>query len=287
MSEKTGRIHRHNYEKDFTVMSNKLVEDEILSWIAKSLLWYMLSRPADWMVYRAQLAKVYKGSKRGNGKDAVDSAFEELLKMRYIIYTAKDKETKKYIHRYDVYPSPQDPQGVEIQKQIPEPVKPVRVSRGQGLNTPQTRTYSLPRKEKESVGVDPVGSSPSKIFIRGKGDKIAPLDQTDLYKQIIAKNVSWSGEEIAYAWKVLSEYTGVVYDWWQFVSGTVNKYRNKLKSDKASGQSKRETTRCKKTRESKVLSRDKDSCLTSDSSERPCQSSASVMDYVNMLRNGS
>src|SRR5690606_35347557 len=93
MSDQTHRIHRHNYESFFTVFSNTLWENERLSWASKSLLAYMLSRPPNWVVYRGQLASIYKGDKRGNGKDAVDSCFQELIELGFIIYTPKDEKT--------------------------------------------------------------------------------------------------------------------------------------------------------------------------------------------------
>lgn len=150
MSEDTGRIHRHNYESSFTIMPHHIVEHENLSWVAKSILWYLLSRPLDWKVYRAQLAKVYKGSKRGNGKDAVDTAFEELIEQRYIIYTANDESTGKFTHRYDVYPE-QQPEVDDIKEKIPKPVKPATVPARNGLNHPQPSTDSIPKNEKDNV----------------------------------------------------------------------------------------------------------------------------------------
>lgn len=141
-----NRIHRHNYESRFTIISNDILENEYLSFGAKALLCYMLSRPADWVIYRGQLAKVYKGDKRGNGKNAVDSWFNELMEFGYVVYTAKDEETGKFIHRYDVYPEP-DP---DFQKKIPKRVKPVMGKTPHGLNTPQQRNNSSQRKEGET-----------------------------------------------------------------------------------------------------------------------------------------
>lgn len=150
MSEDIGRIHRHNYESHFSIMPHHIVDHDNLTWTTKSILWYLLSRPLDWKVYRAQIAKVYKGTKRGNGKDAIDSAFEELIEKRFIIYTPKDKNTGRFIHRYDVYPEPQpepQPEKEQIKEKIPKVVKPATVEDRNGLNTPQPSNNSLPSNE--------------------------------------------------------------------------------------------------------------------------------------------
>lgn len=141
----TQRIHRHNYQDKFTIMPNHVVEHPLLSWVAKSLLWYMLSRPADWTVYRAQLAKVYTGNKRGNGEYAVDAAFEELMEHGFIVYTAKDETTGRFIHRYDVYPEPQ-----EIQKSAPKRVKPGMGKTRNGLDHPQQSNDSSTSTEEDN-----------------------------------------------------------------------------------------------------------------------------------------
>ncbi len=163
MSEDTGRIHRHNYESQFTIMPHHIVEHETLSWVSKSILWYLLSRPLDWKVYRAQIAKVYKGSTRGSGEYAVDAAFDELIEHRFIIYTDKDKNTGRFIHRYDVYPE-QQPKVDDIKEKIPKAVKPPMGSPIDGLNHPQPSTDSIPRKEKNNNAPEAQGASPVVVF---------------------------------------------------------------------------------------------------------------------------
>ena len=140
-----NRIHRHTYNSDFTILPNKLWERSDLSWGAKSLLAYMISRPLDWEIYRSQLSKIYKGEKKGNGAYSVDGWFEELIKLGYIIYTPQDKETGKFIHRYDVYPEPQ-----ELKKFPPKVVKPPTDPTPCGQNHPQPSNDYLPSNEKDN-----------------------------------------------------------------------------------------------------------------------------------------
>lgn len=234
-NQSTGRIHRHNYEDSFTVMPNHIAEHSKMSWAAKSVIWYLLSRPKDWVVYRAHLAKIYKGEKRGNGKDAIDSIFEELIQLRFIIYTPKDEESGKFIHRYDVYPEEQ-PEEEDIQKKKPKRVKPATVLPPNGLNTPQQRNDSLLRNEKKKLSVadDPVGSTPYKIIVKGK-NKEQDLTKDDVYLFATTKHKEWTIEDIEKSWIVIAEYTGVIHDWKRFIEGTIDNFKKALKSKRAAG----------------------------------------------------
>src|SRR5210317_255600 len=203
MTEDIGRIHRHNYESHFSILPHHIVEHEHLSWMAKSILWYLLSRPLNWKVYRSQLAKIYKGNKRGNGKDAVDSAFDELLQYRFIIYTAKDKSTGKFIHRYDVYPD-QQPEIEEIKEKIPKPVKPVMDSTPNGLNTPQTRKYSLPISIEENNNKPPAVAAQAVVVFPILNElgisedlkiKISSEHDEEKVIQLVNRVKAWSGRE--------------------------------------------------------------------------------------------
>lgn len=113
-------IHNVRLDKHFTVTSNLVPEDPNLSWAAKGLLWYLLSRPADWSVHTHQLANIFGGSTRGCGKEAVLSMIKELKENGYILYTKTRSASGHWNHRYDVYPMPQK----DFKKMFPERVKP-------------------------------------------------------------------------------------------------------------------------------------------------------------------
>jgi len=71
------RIRRHG--RPFTVVDNALLEDGRLSFKAKGLLAYLLSRPQGWRACRKHLAKV--GTDRAT---AVASAIAELRRLGYV-----------------------------------------------------------------------------------------------------------------------------------------------------------------------------------------------------------
>jgi hypothetical protein len=165
MQEDTNRIHRHNYEKDFTTFSNKLFQDEYLSWIAKGLLSYIISRPLDWKIYRSQLSKIYKGKEKGNGKYAIDRAFQELISEGFIIYTPKHPETGKYIHRYDAYPERQ-----KLKNKVPKAGYPTMDKPENGFNPPLQNTDSSTKNEKETNNERTNDVLPNDVLRAREGD---------------------------------------------------------------------------------------------------------------------
>lgn len=113
-------IHRINFEGHFTTLSNISAEDPTISWAAKGLLWYLISRPATWKINRKHLSKIYQGPRQNNGPDAIDSMFNELIEQGYVVYKKQDPKSGKMVHRYDVYPVKHS----IFQKMFPEPDNP-------------------------------------------------------------------------------------------------------------------------------------------------------------------
>ena len=64
---------------NFTTVHNNLILDEKLSWKAKGLLIYMLSRPTGWKYKSAEIAK-----NSTDGRDSVRNGLKELVENRYI-----------------------------------------------------------------------------------------------------------------------------------------------------------------------------------------------------------
>jgi len=85
------------------------------------------------------------------------------------------------------------------------------------------------------VADDPVGSPPYKISVKENNNSEITITRDDLFKYASA-HPEWKVEEINYAWEVLASYQAIVYDWQRFIEGTVQKYRNQLKSKRASGE---------------------------------------------------
>lgn len=117
-------IHNIRLDSHFTITANSTPEDANLSWAAKGLLWYILSRPHDWSIHTWQLSKIYTGEKKGNKKDAIQEILRELRDAGYIKYTKERNAEGKWVHRYDVYPM----RISDFQKKIPERDHPALVN---------------------------------------------------------------------------------------------------------------------------------------------------------------
>lgn len=66
-------------ENPFVQVDKRILENESLSWRAKGLLAYLLSRPPDWTVRTSDLIQ-----RSIDGRDAVYSILKELIQAGYI-----------------------------------------------------------------------------------------------------------------------------------------------------------------------------------------------------------
>ena len=66
-------------KENFTTIHNNLILDESISWKAKGILIYMLSKPADWKYKSSEIAK-----NSTDGRDSVRNGLKELVENGYI-----------------------------------------------------------------------------------------------------------------------------------------------------------------------------------------------------------
>lgn len=86
----------------YVMLDKGLLEDKNLSWKAKGLLSYLLSRPEDWKVKVKHLV-----NQSTDGRDAVYSILKELRNAGYIqLNVARDGNGKVTENIYDVYEEP-------------------------------------------------------------------------------------------------------------------------------------------------------------------------------------
>lgn len=93
----TFRIHKTN---NYFVCPNGFLVDEHLSWRAKGILAYLLSKPDDWVV---QIKDVVNHAKEGN--KASRSAIQELLQHGYMAKRIVREDGKFVRFEYDVFES--------------------------------------------------------------------------------------------------------------------------------------------------------------------------------------
>ncbi|MFF0816665.1 replication protein [Rhodococcus sp. NPDC003318] len=143
MSEHThtqGGIQRGPRRADnFTILTNSVINDARLSYHARGILIWLLSKPADWSTRSQAIADASP-----NGRESVRSGMRELQKLGYLVTEkVRDPRTGQIRTVQTVYEEPVD---VAESQVIPAPKKPVTRVAEAGDAGAFTRTES-PRTE--------------------------------------------------------------------------------------------------------------------------------------------
>jgi len=94
---------RHKKEKNFTIIDNSVFMDHSLSMKAKGLLTQIYSLPENWDYSVKGLSTLFS-----DGRDAVNSALQELIDHGYIVRTQKVDDLGRFDgYEYDIYETPQ------------------------------------------------------------------------------------------------------------------------------------------------------------------------------------
>lgn len=95
-------IIRVKKESHYVVLNKTALNDDRLSWKAKGLHAYMLSKPDDWVFHDTELQKHAK-----DGRDALKTAIKELKDLGYMKRIRHRGESGKFIYETVVYEIPQ------------------------------------------------------------------------------------------------------------------------------------------------------------------------------------
>lgn len=143
MTNETYNVHRR--QKPFTMVDNELINDEKLSWAAKGLLIYLVSKPDNWKVYKADIVK-----HATNSKDSVSGIFKELRNTGYMTLTRFINERGQVISwSYDFY---EEPLTTPIPNYITEKVETEAPARKESVATTEPST----KKENTAQATKPV-----------------------------------------------------------------------------------------------------------------------------------
>lgn len=214
-------IHNVRLDSHFTIIANATFEDPNLSWAAKGLLAYILSRSKDWQVHLWQLASIYSGTSRGNGRDAIWALIRELRDEGYIKYTKSRDSKGRWHHRYDVYPmrvkefqknilqekepeqETREESTVDFQKISPHTVEPGTVEPGtvKPCVLPSTE---LPRKNLPSKN-PPLSSPPKKSFTKPPTKKSLRSEEEEIIIYKCLENTTLNPKERRRLCKEFSE----------------------------------------------------------------------------------
>lgn len=91
-------------DRNFTVLDNAVLNDRRLSYRARGLLTYLLSKPVDWQTNAQDLSR----QSPGEGRDAVRTALAELETVGYLVRRKyRDEKTQQWRSEWTVYEEPQ------------------------------------------------------------------------------------------------------------------------------------------------------------------------------------
>ncbi len=71
----------HNKENPYVMLNKVALEDPELSWAAKGLWGYLISRPDDWNISVSHLSNIYE--KKGGGEKAIYALLNEMIEFGY------------------------------------------------------------------------------------------------------------------------------------------------------------------------------------------------------------
>ena len=132
----------------FVILDQRAVEDTRLSWAARGLLAYLLSRPDDWRVLINDLRK------RGDlGRDGIYKLLRELREAGYVRFSrSRDQQGRIRGGTYLVQeipgsPHPDLPDTAEPDTASPDPVKPEALLNTDSDLIPTTTTIPTTTKE--------------------------------------------------------------------------------------------------------------------------------------------
>lgn len=98
-------VRKAEHKRDYTCVSNEILQRKDMSMQAKGLLVYLLSLPEDWELHKSEVWKHFS-----NGRDAVYRAFEELERKGYIQGKKYRDEKGRIQYQYTVYEEPNYPE---------------------------------------------------------------------------------------------------------------------------------------------------------------------------------
>ena len=112
--EKKSFVQRvpHDKQNPYVMTNRDSIQDKKLSWQATGLLTYLLSLPLDWVIRKDELCNHKK-----NGRDVTRSAFDELIKNKYILEVQLFKGTLKHEKKYYLYETPYREEEEELKRQ--------------------------------------------------------------------------------------------------------------------------------------------------------------------------
>jgi len=155
----------------YVQIDKECINNNRLSWKAKGILAYLLSKPNDWQVYITDL-----GNQSKDGIKSVRSGVKELIDYGYMIRGKKRGNKGRFNGwEYIVYEQPKGQKGISAMTDMPK-TEHGKTERGKRHTTNKERTnIDITNKEREEKKLSP--SEEMKLFLEDRKyiDKIADI----------------------------------------------------------------------------------------------------------------
>lgn len=116
-------------QSQFYVLDNRIAADERLSWQARGLLIFLLTKPDNWEISVAHLVKQTENAGKKSGRDAVYAMFKELQEAGYLRRTSVRGEDGSFSGtEYEVSESPDQPLTDNPDTDNPDTANPTQIS---------------------------------------------------------------------------------------------------------------------------------------------------------------
>lgn len=185
MSKENNLVQRSIHDKDnpYAMINRNSLQDIKLSLEATGLLSLLLSNSSGWKIYKDEIYK-----RKTNGRDATRTAFNELIKNKYILAVQLYKNNLKNGIKYFLYETPYEDEQEELKKclryaDIPRAEsqnaeKPTLISNKEiNNNKINNKKESKPKKTDPTESKDSLASDEAHVLSKYFYEKIKRLDK--------------------------------------------------------------------------------------------------------------
>jgi hypothetical protein len=150
-----------NKTENFTIVSNEVPKRNDLSARAKGLYFYLMTLPKTWEIHKCEIYEHFT-----EGRDALDNAFNELMKSGYITQEVKKEKGKFVSFTYTIYEESTNgkPLTGKPETVLPETENPQLLSTNSLLSTNQLSTNKEESPENPAPVSEKLYSSESYIL---------------------------------------------------------------------------------------------------------------------------
>jgi hypothetical protein len=240
-------VIRVKHQKNYVVIHKGALENPKLSFKAKGLWAYCMSRPDDWEFHVSHLATVSKEK-----EDAIYSGIKELIDEGYCRKFQTNKGKGEGNGRgsfgavdYEIYEEPVSNNFSQTdfpEAKDPLPSNPALPSID--VNQVMKDTNSVCTREREEEKLIPE-------IVKKKhpdGHEIT-INLSDIFHEALNKKKSWDTDLIQQSWKILVEYDGPIRIPFRFIEGTIEKLHRMKMAEKYSKKGK---NACQQTKPSNI-----------------------------------